>query len=54
MELSNCMPLAYIDPGSGSLMLQFLIGGMLGILFLIKGWLKAMWKKIARKPGSDT
>jgi hypothetical protein len=34
--------LAYIDAGTGSLLLQFLIGGLLGALFLVK----AFWRSL--------
>jgi len=33
---------AYIDPGTGSLIIQILIGGAVGGLFLIKMY----WKKV--------
>jgi len=33
---------AYLDPGTGSYFLQILIAGLLGALFLIKGF----WKNI--------
>ncbi len=33
---------AYIDPGTGSLIIQLLIGGTVGGLFLIKMY----WKKV--------
>lgn len=35
-------PHAYLDPGSGSFLVQLLIAGIVGIGFLIK----AYWKKI--------
>jgi len=35
-------PLAYLDPGSGSFLIQLLIAGLVGAGFLIK----AYWKKI--------
>lgn len=33
---------AYLDPGSGSVLIQLLIAGLLGAAFIIK----AYWKKI--------
>jgi len=35
-------PQAYLDPGSGSFLVQLLIAGLVGVGFLIK----AYWKKI--------
>lgn len=35
-------PVAYLDPGSGSFLIQLLIAGLVGAGFLIK----AYWKKI--------
>ena len=35
-------PHAYLDPGSGSFLVQLLIAGIVGVGFLIK----AYWKKI--------
>jgi len=32
------MMIGYIDPGSGSLILQLLAGGMIGLMFLIKSY----------------
>ncbi len=45
---------AYIDPGTGSMFMQVIIGGVLGVFFL----LKLRWKQIIsffnRKNGQDT
>ncbi len=38
----NLRPQAYLDPGSGSFLIQLLIAGLVGAGFLIK----AYWKKI--------
>lgn len=35
--------LAYLDPGSGSYMLQFLVAGLVGALFMVKVY----WAKIS-------
>jgi hypothetical protein len=38
--------LAYLDPGSGSLILQALIGGFSGIVVLLRYlWMKIFYKK---------
>ena len=37
-------PQAYLDPGSGSFLIQLLIAGLVGAGFLIK----AYWKKIKK------
>jgi hypothetical protein len=37
-------PQAYLDPGSGSFLIQLLIAGLVGVGFLVK----AYWKKIKR------
>ena len=36
--------LGYIDPGTGSLVLQVVIGGILGALFVMKNY----WRRIIR------
>ena len=43
---------AYLDPGTGSYMLQFLIAGVLAFFFIAKLYfykLKAFFKKIIRR-----
>jgi hypothetical protein len=42
--------IAYIDPGTGSLMIQSIIGGVLGAVFLLKNHIKALWRKISKPP----
>lgn len=37
-------PLAYLDPGSGSFILQLLLASLLGGLFIVKTY----WQKITR------
>ena len=49
---------AYIDPGTGSYLLQFLIGGLLAGAFMVKTFwnkIKAFLSHLFRKPqeGSD-
>jgi hypothetical protein len=46
--------LLYIDPGSGSYLVQVIIAGILGALFYFKGlWLKfkGLLKGSSKKPG---
>jgi hypothetical protein len=35
----------YVDPGAGSIVLQVLAAGVLGSLFVVKGW----WAAVAGK-----
>jgi hypothetical protein len=39
---TNLRPQAYLDPGSGSFLIQLLIAGLVGAGFLVKVY----WKKI--------
>ncbi|MDP3758754.1 MAG: hypothetical protein Q8Q86_03470 [Candidatus Daviesbacteria bacterium] len=48
---------AYLDPGTGSYMLQILAAGVLATLFLFKGWwrwLKNLILKIFRKDKKES
>lgn len=48
--------LAYLDPGSGSYLLQLLIGGILGALFLLRaywGRIKSFVGRILLRPKSE-
>ena len=36
----------YVDPGTGSFIAQAVIAGVLGFLFVIRKWLRDMWRKI--------
>ena len=38
--------LAYIDPGTGSYIIQMLIAGVLGFLFIIRQWLRTAYHRI--------
>ena len=38
--------LAYIDPGSGSLLFQVLIAGVLSAIYLIRGYIRACLIKV--------
>lgn len=53
MDPSLITMVAYIDPGSGSLMIQLIIGSLLGALLFAKTWIKALWKKITGKGDSE-
>ncbi len=47
------LPLAYFDPGSGSLLLQLLVGGGAGILVfgkLLWQAVRARWQPLPRQP----
>lgn len=49
MDMMNHVVIAYIDPGSGSLIIQAVIGSILGAAFLLKSYLKAGWRKMTSK-----
>ena len=40
---------AYIDPGSGSMMVQVLLGGTIGVLYWARDKIAAVFKKIFRR-----
>ncbi len=49
-------PMAYIDPGTGSLVIQALIAGFLGALFALRKWLYGTFQRFRMmfsKPGND-
>ena len=48
---------AYLDPGSGSMLLQLLVAGLLGAAFLLKtfwGRIKAFFGRVFSKDHQDT
>lgn len=46
----RAMNLAYIDPGTGSIILQSLIAAILGVLIFFRDWVKRIFKLVfARK-----
>ncbi len=50
-------PLAYLDPGSGSYLLQLLIAALLGGLFAIRmywGRIKSFFRRGSDREGSDS
>jgi hypothetical protein len=47
---------AYLDPGSGSYLIQLLIGGLVGILFLLKVYWRrivSFVKGLTSRPGAE-
>ncbi len=51
--LSSSIILAYLDPGSGSFIIQLLIAGAAGILFTFRGYWSNVINWIKRKPKED-
>jgi hypothetical protein len=50
---SGLLPILYLDPGSGSMIIQLLVAGALAALFFFRGY----WKKLIdkfRKPKGPT
>jgi hypothetical protein len=55
-HLFSCDQPAYLDPGSGSYLIQLLIGGLVGLLFLLKaywGRIVSFIKGLASPPGDE-
>ena len=46
-------PPAYLDPGSGSFLLQLLLAGILGGLFAVRAFWGRLKNKISRKDEGD-
>lgn len=46
--------LAYIDPGSGTLVLQVLVASMLGGLFSIGAFLRKFWPRAGQHTAPET
>ena len=46
-------PRAYLDPGSGSILLQLLVAGILGGLFAARAFWGKIKAKLTRKPQED-
>lgn len=44
---------AYLDPGTGSLLIQMLVAGVLGALFTIKLWIGALKRFLRRLAGAE-
>ncbi|MFN9710469.1 MAG: hypothetical protein ACK55K_03580 [Bacteroidota bacterium] len=50
------MHIAYIDPGSGSYLIQVIIAAILGVAFYFKtawNWIKSFFVRNPKKPNSD-
>lgn len=45
--------LAYIDPGTGSIFLQAVIGGIAAFLFVIRGYVYKLRNLLSRPPKPD-
>lgn len=51
------MPFAYIDPGSGSMLLQVILAGVLAVPFFLRRTIADAWHRIrggAEPPRSDS
>jgi hypothetical protein len=46
--------LAYLDPGTGSLILQVIVGGVAGALVTVKLWWARVTSIFRRKPREET
>ena len=46
------VPILYLDPGSGSMIIQLIIAGALGALFIFRGAIRKIVAKF-RRPGSQ-
>lgn len=44
---------AYLDPGSGSMFVQLLLGGVAGLFVLVKMYWRQLAAKFGRKPDED-
>jgi len=53
-SIGDCIIFTYIDPGSGSMLLQFLLASVVGAVFyfrkFISGLFRSMREKFSRKP----
>ena len=45
-------PLAYIDPGSGSLLIQVVIGSLLAVPCVLRGQIARLYGVLRRRAGS--
>jgi hypothetical protein len=48
-QFPGLIPLMYLDPGSGSMIIQLIIAGILGAIFLLRGYWQKLFQKF-RKP----
>ena len=54
MIIEHSIMLAYIDPGTGALLLQTLIAGFLGVMFYFRAVLKKFVSLIFRRGRKDS
>jgi hypothetical protein len=52
-EIARFAPRAYLDPGSGSILLQLLVAGILGGLFAARAFWGRLRAKLTRKPRGE-
>lgn len=54
LSQSRALPgLAYLDPGTGSLLIQALIAGLVSLPFILRRRLRAVLGRLSRRPGRD-
>jgi hypothetical protein len=51
--IAEFAPRAYLDPGSGSILLQLLVAGILGGLFAARAFWGKIKAKLTRQPRSE-
>jgi hypothetical protein len=44
---------AYVDPGSGSMLAQLLLGGLMAALVMARTWWHRLRRWVGGRPGSD-
>ena len=49
----SLLPLAYVDPTAGGLLLQFLIGGIAGAFMILKLYWHQLTSYFRKKPGGN-
>jgi hypothetical protein len=52
-EIARYGPRAYLDPGSGSILLQLLVAGILGGLFAARAFWGKIKAKLTRRPRGE-
>jgi hypothetical protein len=53
VEIARFAPRAYLDPGSGSILLQLLVAGILGALFAARTFWGKIRAKLTRRPRGE-
>ena len=51
--MNTLIQLAYLDPGSGSLLLQAIVGGTAGIMVFFRHWWRTLRAAKAAAPPTD-